>query len=99
MLRTHLPGINHDISVPGRQDANGHNVVQPVVVRVAGFKLFSEMDSAVGLFGAFGLYEYVGPVRRPEVVPRVWMERDLIIVRVRPAPVGSKVYNGAFRMN
>ena len=71
------------------QNAHGHHIVQPVVVRIARLEHHAQLQAALRLRGPRRLHEDVGAVVGAEVVARVGAEDARL--RVGQAPVGAEV--------
>lgn len=76
-------------SLSRRQNSNSHNVVEPVVVPIAGLEHNAELQAARWLRGPGSLQQDVRPVVRAKVVPGVGAEDACL--RVRYSPVGAQV--------
>lgn len=71
-------------SLSRRQNSHSNNIVEPVVVPVAGLEHNAELQAARGLRGPRSLQQDVGPIVRAKVVPSVGAEDACLGVRYPP---------------
>jgi hypothetical protein len=83
-----LPGVNRHTSTPSPQHAHSDDVVEPVILLVAGLKDDAEMDRAVRLRRSARTDEDVCAVIRLKVVASVCREESVLVDK---APVGAEV--------